>query len=66
VKKVMTKTGPRRIEQLPVRLEMASTTAALDAEARNALEHTANTCPVRLSIHDAIDVPVEFVWPEKG
>src|SRR5262245_33360954 len=65
VQKEMAKTGPRRIARLPVRIEMAGTTAALDAEARSALEHSANTCPVRLSIHDAIDVPVEFVWPSK-
>jgi putative redox protein len=66
VKKEMTKTGARRIARLPVRIEFANTTADLDAEARGALEHAANTCPVRLSIHEAIDVPVEFVWPAKG
>jgi putative redox protein len=65
VKKEMTKTGPRRIERLPVRIEMAAATAALDPDARSALEHAANTCPVRLSIHEAIDVPVVFVWPGK-
>lgn len=64
VQKEMTQTGPRRIARLPVRLEMAKTTAVLDAEARSALEHAANTCPVRLSIHEAIEVPIEFVWPE--
>ena len=37
--------------------------AELDAAARAALEHAANTCPVRLSVLDAIEVPVEFVWP---
>ena len=63
VKKEMTKTGARRIARLPVRIEMAAGTKDLDAEARSALEHAANTCPVRLSIHEAIDVPIEFVWP---
>jgi len=63
VKKEMTKNGPRRIARLPVRIEMARTTSELDADSRGALEHAANTCPVRLSIHEAIDVPVEFVWP---
>jgi len=66
VKKEMTKTGPRRIARLPVRIEMAAATSGLDAEARSALEHAANTCPVRLSIHEAIDVPVEFVWTGRG
>jgi putative redox protein len=65
VKKEMSKTGPRRIARLPVRVEMSAATSDLDAAARETLEHTANTCPVRLSIHDAIDVPVEFVWPAK-
>jgi putative redox protein len=60
VKKDMTKEGPRRIARLEVRAEMP---AELDAAARAALEHAANTCPVRLSVLDAIEVPVEFVWP---
>jgi putative redox protein len=64
VEKEMTTTKPRRIARLPVRVEMAPGTANLDAEARAALEHAANTCPVRLSIHEAIDVPIEFVWPK--
>lgn len=64
VEKEMSKTLPRKIARLPVRVEMAQATAGLDAEARAALEHAANTCPVRLSIHEAIDVPIEFVWPK--
>src|ERR1041385_3506347 len=61
VQKEMTKTGARRIARLPVRIEMAAATKGLDDESRSALEHAANTCPVRLSIHEAIDVPIEFV-----
>jgi putative redox protein len=64
VKKHMTAAPPRRIARLATRIEFPSTTAALDAQARRDLEHTANTCPVRLSLLDAIEVPVEFVWPK--
>lgn len=63
VEKEMSKTQPRKIARLPVRLEMGPETATLDGDARAALEHAANTCPVRLSVHEAIEVPVEFVWP---
>ena len=66
VRKEMTKEGPRRIARLECRLEMPAITASLDASARNQLEHAARTCPVRLSIADAIEVPVEFVWPPLG
>jgi putative redox protein len=66
VKKDMVKVGPRRIARLEVRAEMPENTARLDATARAALEHSANTCPVRLSILDAIEVPIEFVWPASG
>lgn len=64
VDKVMTTTGPRRIARLVTRVEMPPSTAALDSEARTALEHTAHTCPVRLSLLEAIEVPIDFVWPE--
>jgi putative redox protein len=66
VRKEMTATPPRRIARLGVRLDMASATASLDAPAREELERTAHTCPVRLSLLDAIDVPVEFVWPSRS
>lgn len=64
VVKTMTTTGPRRVARLDTRLEMPATTAGLDDQARTALERAANTCPVRLSLLDAIEVPVEFVWPK--
>jgi putative redox protein len=63
VRKEMSSAPPRRIARLGVRIEMSGGTAPLDAHARQELEHTAHTCPVRLSILDAIEVPVEFVWP---
>ena len=63
VKKGMTTTPPRRIAQLVVQIDMPETARSIPEEARRALEHAANTCPVRLSVLDAIDVPVRFVWP---
>src|SRR4051794_18013501 len=53
VRKIMTAVPPRRIARLEVRLEMPKT--GLVAEARRTLEHAANTCPVRLSILEAIE-----------
>lgn len=63
VKKHMTP-PPRRIARLEVRIEMPASTSVYDAAVRGELERTAHTCPVRISLLDAIEVPVEFVWPE--
>jgi putative redox protein len=54
---------PRRIARLDVRIDMPGTTADYDASAREELERTAHTCPVRVSLLPAIEVPIEFVWP---
>ncbi len=63
VVKEMTKELPRRIAKLAVTIDVASDAGAkLGKAARVELEHAANTCPVRLSILDAIDVPTSFVW----
>jgi putative redox protein len=63
VVKGMTGELPRRIAKLTVTIDVPSAAAAkLDEAARAELEHAANTCPVRLSILDAIEVPTEFVW----
>ena len=63
VLKEMTKELPRRIAKLTVTIDVASDVAATLGEAARAeLEHAANTCPVRLSILDAIEVPTSFVW----
>lgn len=61
VQKEMSKEPPRRIAQLAVKITVAGS-AALDDEARAVLVDAALTCPVRLSIHDGIDVPVDFEW----
>jgi putative redox protein len=65
IEKHMATSGPRRVARLPVKVEMPAVAVALNDAARRELEHTANTCPVRLSIHEAIDVPVEFTWPAR-
>jgi putative redox protein len=61
VRKEMAKEPPRRIATLAVRLTVQNS-ASLDEAARDVLVEAALTCPVRLSIHDAIDVPVDFEW----
>ena len=65
VKKLMTP-PPRRIGRLEVRIRVpASADATVDPEARTALEYEAHHCPVRLSLLDAIEVPVSFEWSAK-
>lgn len=53
--------SPRRIAKLEVTLTAPEGLEASDDQ-RSALEHAANTCPVRLSLLDAIEVPVTFDW----
>ena len=62
VKKQMTP-PPRRIARLSVELTFPpAVTASVGLEGRAALEHEALHCPVRLSLLDAIEVPVSFDW----
>jgi putative redox protein len=63
VEKLMTKQPPRRIERLPVRVRVpAEVGQRLDAEAKRELEQVARSCPVALSLSDAIPIDVEFDW----
>lgn len=63
VKKHMTASGPRRIARLATEITFPSEVAtALDEATRRELEHKAETCPVRLSLLDAIDVPIAYDW----
>jgi putative redox protein len=63
VEKHMTSGQPRRIGRLTVSVSVPAETAqSIAPELRAELEHAANTCPVRLSLLDAIDVPVAFEW----
>jgi putative redox protein len=59
IDKEMTGEAPRRIQRLVVKVEAP---AGFDEQARRTLENAAHTCPVRLSILPAIDVPVTFDW----
>lgn len=62
VEKLMTP-PPRRVARLVTDIRVpAQGAAGIDAEGRKALEDRANTCPVRLSLLPAIDVPVTFHW----
>jgi putative redox protein len=61
VKKLMTP-PPRRIARLEVAIRVPRDVTARVQEGRAELEHAANTCPVRLSLLDAIEVPVAFDW----
>jgi putative redox protein len=61
VKKHMTSSGPRRVAKLEVSVNIPRGPALADAD-RQALEHAAHTCPVRLSISETIQVPVSFDW----
>lgn len=59
ISKEMTTEVPRRIRKLAVEIDAPG---ALDEQSRRTLENAAHTCPVRLSILPAIEVPVEFRW----
>jgi putative redox protein len=63
VKKIMTPTLPRRIARLETNVDIPNSVASnIDAAERAELENIARNCPVRLSLLDAIEVPLEFHW----
>lgn len=67
VEKIMSADPPRRVARLETRLVVPEERASrLGADARKELEHAARTCPVRVSISPAVDVPIEFVWGSAG
>lgn len=61
IEKHMVADPQRRIERLPAQIEVPR---PIPPEHRAALEHAAETCPVRLSIHPRIDVPLQFAWTD--
>src|SRR4051812_7311503 len=61
VEKHMSQSGPRRVARLDVTVQVPHG-GEIAEPARRMLEQAANTCPVRLSIHEAIQVPVHFDW----
>jgi putative redox protein len=65
VEKIMTSSAPRRIAKLVTRIEVPREVAAhVDEAARGELRHVAETCPVRLSLLPAIEVPLTIVWAD--
>lgn len=65
VKKHMSTSGPRRIARLEVSISVPEGGAIAPAD-RARLEDAAHHCPVRLSIAEAIEVPVTFAWGASG
>jgi len=61
VVKEMHTEGPRRVAQLEVEIEMP---AGLEPEARTQLESIAKRCPVALSLHPDLKIPISFVYPD--
>jgi putative redox protein len=65
VKKTMSAGLPRRIAKLAVEVtfpKAATESVARVPSGRAELEQLAHLCPVRLSLLDAIEVPVHFDW----
>jgi len=62
VKKKMTSAPPRRIAELAVEITLPTRATLSVADARAELELVAEQCPVRLSLLDAIAVPIRFDW----
>jgi hypothetical protein len=51
--------APRRISKIEILLKLP---ASVDDRDRKVLENTARTCPVILSISEAIEKDIEFQW----
>ena len=62
VKKKMTATLPRRIAELAVEISFPKAATKSVGGERELVEREAHTCPVRLSLLDAIQVPVHVEW----
>lgn len=62
VKKLMTAVPPRRVARLAVDITFPRAATLSVGEQRAALQQRALECPVRLSLLDAIEVPMHFEW----
>jgi putative redox protein len=61
--KELSASAPRKVERLRVSVTVPHVVAShLTDTARAELEEAAHTCPVRLSLHPHIDVPLTFTW----
>ena len=59
VEKHMTTEGPRRIERLPIILDLPGT---VPEELRQRLQAAGDGCPVKRSLHPDVEVAVEYRW----
>lgn len=63
VAKEMTSERPRRIAKLTVKVTFPPTVSnQADEATRRELQRIAENCPVRLSLSDKIECPMEFDW----
>jgi uncharacterized OsmC-like protein len=53
--------APRRVAQLAVEITMP---AGLADDVRGLLEEIARSCPVALSLHPDMQIPISFVYPD--
>jgi uncharacterized OsmC-like protein len=60
VLKTMTASGPRRIAELTLHIDMPP---GIKPEHRARLEEIARTCPVARSLHPDVAVPITFGYP---
>lgn len=59
VRKEMAAQPSRRIARLPVVITMS---VPLNEEQKAAMQRAAMGCPVKVSLHPDIELPIEFVW----
>jgi len=59
VEKNMTSAPPRKIHSLSTKINVPH---VLSLDDQQKLARAANTCPVKLSLHPDIEVPIEFTW----
>jgi putative redox protein len=59
VEKVMSSTPPRMIHSLSSKIRVPR---AVSQENQAKLERAAQNCPVKLSIHPDIEMPIRFTW----
>jgi len=61
VEKQMTQEGPRRVESLTVHIEIQG---PIESTHREAIEQIATHCPVALSLHPSIKIPISFAYSD--
>jgi len=61
VVKQMHSEGPRRVAELRVEIKMPG---GLSVEDRASLERVARNCPVALSLHPDVHIPISFHYPD--